>query len=140
MDYTIVGAGVNLASRLEQAAPPGGILIAHETYALVRDAVCCRERGRIQAKGIAQPVAAYEVVDLYENLDDGRRPVVREELPNGRIELDLAAMTGDERRAAAAALRRAQERLAALDGTSPPQPEDTGDEARPPERKRVALG
>ena len=101
MDYTIVGAGVNLAARLQQAAPAGGILIAYETYALVRDAVCCRESGRIRAKGIADPVAAYEVLDLYENLDDGRRPV-REELPNARIELDLAAMSEEERRAASA--------------------------------------
>ena len=103
MDYTIVGAGVNIAARLEQAALPGGILISHETHALVRDAVCCRERGRIQAKGIAHLVAAYEVVDLYENLDHGWQSV-REELPNARIELDLAAMTEDERREAIAAL------------------------------------
>jgi hypothetical protein len=140
MDYTIVGAGVNLAARLQQAAPPGGVLIAHETHALVKDAVCCRERGRIQAKGIARPVAAYEVLDLYENLDDSRQPM-REELPNARIELDPAAMSADERRAAAAALRRALERLAALDPASPPHPALAGDEAEPPtERRRAALG
>jgi len=32
LDYTIVGGGVNLASRLETAAEPGKILISYETY------------------------------------------------------------------------------------------------------------
>ena len=138
MDYTIVGAGVNIAARLEHAAPPGGILISHETYALVREAVCCRERGRIQAKGVTYPVAAYEVVDLYENLDHDRQPV-REELANARIELDFAAMSEDERREAAAALGRALERLATFDPTSPLYPAQAGDEAElSTERKRAA--
>src|SRR5262249_22720928 len=36
MEYTIIGGGVNLASRLEAAATPGEILISYETYAHVR--------------------------------------------------------------------------------------------------------
>ena len=35
MDYTMVGGTVNLASCLEHEAPPGGVLISFETYALV---------------------------------------------------------------------------------------------------------
>jgi class 3 adenylate cyclase len=37
MDYTMIGGTVNLASRLEHEAPPGGVLIS--TYALVKDHV-----------------------------------------------------------------------------------------------------
>ena len=64
MDYTMVGGTVNLASRLEHEAPPGGVLISFETYALVKDSVRCEERGHIQVKGIAQPVATYAVIGL----------------------------------------------------------------------------
>lgn len=56
MDYTMVGGTVNLASRLEHEAPPSGVLVSFETYAQVKDAVCCEERGRVQVKGIAEPV------------------------------------------------------------------------------------
>ena len=61
MDYTMVGGTVNLASRLEHEAPPGGVLISFETYAHVKDDVRCEERGHVQVKGIAQPVATYAV-------------------------------------------------------------------------------
>src|SRR6266498_107975 len=35
-EYTAIGNTVNLANRLEQAAPTGGILISHDTYQHVR--------------------------------------------------------------------------------------------------------
>ncbi len=110
MDYTIIGGTVNLASRLEHEAPPGGILISYETYAHVRDEVCCEERGPIQVRGITHPVASYRVIDLYENLGEHRR-VIREHHPNIRIELDLDALSEDERRAAVELLQRALDRL-----------------------------
>src|SRR5688572_3485800 len=37
MDYTIIGGAVNLASRLEEEAPPGAVLVSYETYAQVKD-------------------------------------------------------------------------------------------------------
>ena len=63
MDYTVIGGTVNLASRLEHEAPPGGVLISFETYAHVRKEVRCEERGPVQVKGIAHPVATYSVVE-----------------------------------------------------------------------------
>ena len=71
MDYTIIGGGVNLASRLEAAATPGEILMSYETYANVRHQIHCEERGHISVKGIAYPVATYQVVDSFENPRDG---------------------------------------------------------------------
>ena len=64
MDYTIIGGAVNLAARLESSAEPGTILIAHETWALVKDAVLAKEVPPFTVKGIAQPLHAYEVIGL----------------------------------------------------------------------------
>jgi class 3 adenylate cyclase len=61
VEYTVIGRAVNLAQRLESNAPVGGILIGPRTHGLVKDQVtivCSRE---VQAKGIDEPVLAYEV-------------------------------------------------------------------------------
>jgi PAS domain S-box-containing protein len=100
MDYTMVGGTVNLASRLEQEAPPGGVVISFETYAHVRNEVRCEERGQVQVKGIAQPVATYAVVGSKRDSDQVT-------IANLRLELDPDQMSEDERKAAANALRRA---------------------------------
>jgi class 3 adenylate cyclase len=60
-EYTAMGAQVNLASRLESACPPGGILISHSTWALVKDVIDCLPRDPIHVKGWARPVRVYEV-------------------------------------------------------------------------------
>ena len=100
MDYTMVGGTVNLASRLEHEAPPGGVLISFETYAHVKDEVRCEERGHVQVKGIAQPVATYAVLGPKQDADRGATAHLR-------LELDAERMTDDERKAAADTLRRA---------------------------------
>jgi adenylate cyclase len=69
MDYTIIGAEVNLAARIEAAADPGGILISHPTYALVRDIVRAEERGSISAKGIRREVGVFAVAGLLDDHD-----------------------------------------------------------------------
>jgi class 3 adenylate cyclase len=100
MDYTMVGGTVNLASRLEHEAQPGGVLISFETYAHVKDDVRCEERGRVQVKGIAEPVATYAVIGLQQDLEKASTRHLK-------LELQVDHMSGDERKAAADALRRA---------------------------------
>jgi hypothetical protein len=109
MDYTMVGGTVNLASRLEHEAPPGGVLVSFETYAHVKDEVRCEERGHVQVKGIAHPVATYAVLGPKQEADRDALPL--------RLELDPDRMTDDERRAAADKLRRA---LGLLERTAKP--------------------
>ncbi len=114
MDYTIIGSGVNLASRLEAAAIPGEILISYETYAAVRSWIHCEERARITVKGFPYPVATYQVVDTHENVS-AVRGFIHEERPSLKLDLDLDAMSADDRHHAAAVLRKALERLSAVD-------------------------
>lgn len=114
MDYTIIGGGVNLASRLEAAATPGEILISYETYANVRHRFHCEEHGHISVKGIAYPVATYQVVDTYENLG-AERLFIHEDRPTLRLDLDLGTMSDDDRNHAASVLRKALYRLSELD-------------------------
>ncbi|MBP7736393.1 MAG: response regulator [Spirochaetes bacterium] len=60
--YTIMGTPVNLASRLQSQAKPGGIMISEETYQLVKDQFECVAQPPIDVKGISYPVQAYEVM------------------------------------------------------------------------------
>ncbi len=60
-EYTAIGHTVNLASRLESAAPPGGVLISHETYALVGGLFNVVAQDPIQVKGVSGSVRAYRV-------------------------------------------------------------------------------
>jgi class 3 adenylate cyclase/HAMP domain-containing protein len=123
MEYTIIGGGVNLASRLEAAATPGEILMSYETYANIRNQFHCEERGHITVKGIAYPVATYQVVDSYENLER-KRQYIHEEGRNMRLDLDLDAMSSDDRGHAATVLRDALDRLSSLDRVVTPEPQE----------------
>jgi class 3 adenylate cyclase len=57
----VTGDTVNTAARLEQAAPPGEILLGRLTYSLVRDAVDAVPVEPVEAKGKAEPLEAYRL-------------------------------------------------------------------------------
>jgi adenylate cyclase len=62
LSYTVLGSPVNLAQRLESMAPSGGILISERTHALLDGTIHVTPRGPIQVKGVAEPVAVFEVL------------------------------------------------------------------------------
>jgi class 3 adenylate cyclase/HAMP domain-containing protein len=110
LDYSIVGGGANLACRLEQMAPSGEILISYETYAHVKDQIYCEERGHINVKGISHPVATYRVIDTYDNLDKSR-DLIHEDYGTLKLDVDLEAMSTEERSHAMSVLQQAMDRL-----------------------------
>lgn len=64
LSYTAIGGEVNLASRLQEIANPGGIVISHSTWALVKDEVLCRRREeKANVKGISRSIIVYDVFD-----------------------------------------------------------------------------
>ncbi len=60
-EFTAMGDAVNLASRLEHAAPVGGILISHDTYRHVRGVFDVQQQEPLKVKGKVEPVQAYVV-------------------------------------------------------------------------------
>ena len=110
VSYTAVGSGVNLASRLENEAPAGEILISYETYAHVKDEIGCEEVGKIRVRGIAYPVTTYRVVDDFESLADAGE-ALRARLAHLTLNLDLGRMTAEEKVQARGLLQSALERL-----------------------------
>ncbi len=60
-EYTVIGDPVNVASRLEQKAPKGGILISHETYLLVHGSFEIEPLGPLLVRGKPDPIQVYLV-------------------------------------------------------------------------------
>ncbi|HEX2907620.1 MAG TPA: tetratricopeptide repeat protein, partial [Phototrophicaceae bacterium] len=60
-EYTAMGDTINLASRLEHAAPAGGVLISYDTYRHVRGVFEVRTLDPIHVKGKTEPVQVYVV-------------------------------------------------------------------------------
>jgi adenylate cyclase len=67
MDYTLIGDGVNLASRLESACKQyaARILISEATYGRLRGVYRVREIDKVIVKGKTQPVGVFEVLDYH---------------------------------------------------------------------------
>jgi len=55
------GYAVNVAAKLEQAAPPDEILVGHATYRLVRDAVTAEAAEPLVLGGRAAPIPAFRI-------------------------------------------------------------------------------
>jgi adenylate cyclase len=89
MDYTIIGNEVNLTARLQSAAEPGSILLAHETNALVQDVVLTEEQPPMTVKGFLRPVSSFKVVGTYDELVDTGR-IVLQERDGLRVLVDLS--------------------------------------------------
>ena len=78
--YTVLGDAVNVAARLQSAAPVGGILVGERTQRLSAQVVGYRELEPLDLKGKAERVAAWEAVDGSVE-SGGRRWVTRPPRP-----------------------------------------------------------
>jgi adenylate cyclase len=116
MDYTIIGAEANLASRLQSIAEPGGIVLSYETYSLVRQMVRARPLDPITLKGIARPVVPYAVDGWLDDAAGRSSEVISERGAGLDLFLDVCALdapaaerAGRVLEEAAAAVRQKQQ-------------------------------
>jgi class 3 adenylate cyclase/predicted ATPase len=63
-EFTAMGDAVNVASRLEHAAPIGGILISYDTYRHVRGLFDLQALEPLEVKGKSEPIQVYVVRGL----------------------------------------------------------------------------
>jgi hypothetical protein len=64
MDYTAVGQTVHLASRMEQMATPGSVLLTPDALRLAEGYVQVKPLGPVNVKGLTEPVEVYEVTGV----------------------------------------------------------------------------
>ena len=71
---TVMGDAVNLAARLQRAAPEGGVLISDVVSRQVRGAYALRAWAPIDVKGKGEPVPVFEVLAAQEHPEPVARP------------------------------------------------------------------
>ena len=87
MDFTMIGDGVNLASRLESACKQYGaqILVSENTYRKLRGTYRARLIDNVVVKGKTQAVSVYEILDFHT---DASFPALAEFLQISRLAMD----------------------------------------------------
>jgi adenylate cyclase len=61
IEYTVIGAAVNIAQRMESNAPVGGILVTADAWEKVKDKFSFPEKRDVTVKGYAETIEAYVV-------------------------------------------------------------------------------
>jgi adenylate cyclase len=100
MEFTAIGDGVNLGSRLESASKQYGcdIIISEHTYKPCAPQVCVRELDKIRVKGKNQPVSIFELIGLNSDPISEQKQQVIEHYHKGRelyLNRDFAIAIGE---------------------------------------------
>lgn len=77
LDYTVIGDGVNLTSRLEGLTKSyfSSILISQTTFEAVSDKICCRVADYVKVKGKNEPVKIYDVLGEASTISEDKKTI-----------------------------------------------------------------
>ncbi len=122
MEFTAIGDGVNLGSRLESVSKQYGcdIIISDNTYKPCKENIWARELDYIRVKGRNEPVAIYELLgvrsdpissqklELIEHYHKGREYYLNREFTSAETEFAKVLTLDNTDKAAILHLRRCQ--------------------------------
>ena len=94
---------------MQAVAQPGEILIAHESWLLVRDSFACTPQEPIHVKGFERPIQTYIVGGLRG--EDGQGGRIEESCDGFSLALDPSLVKPEDRAAIADKLRSALKNL-----------------------------
>jgi len=114
-ENTAMGPTVNLAARMEQTAPAGGLRISQATYRHVRGVFDVTEEPPLAVKGIAEPVQSYLVHRAKprafrvatRGIEGVETPMIGREAELARLQADFDAVIAERRLRAVSILAEA---------------------------------
>jgi len=68
VEYTVLGSAVNIASRLQSLAPPGGVIMTARTRGLIKDEIDCKGPDFVRVKGIDRDIEVFRIYPRSEGL------------------------------------------------------------------------
>ena len=114
-ENTAMGPTVNLAARMEQTAPAGGLRISQATYRHVRGVFDVTEQPPLAVKGIAEPVRSYLVHRAKprafrvatRGIEGLETPMIGRDAELARLQADFDAVIAERRLRAVSLLAEA---------------------------------